>query len=206
MTRRAAAAATRAKVLDAAVRCILEVGYYQASSNAIAREAGVTWGTIQHQFGTREALMLEVVSDGLEALNEALATETVIGDNLEERLHSVFELLEGYYGRPEHLVHIEILLDLSADPSTSTSARRALQKHGASLTRVWEPYFVQAMGEAGHCTEIVEYVFLTFFKSGTRRQTSCSRVPARIGHRPAVRRLLVQGVASAVPNAHASLD
>ena len=31
---------TRERVLDAAVRCILDVGYYQASSNAIAREAG----------------------------------------------------------------------------------------------------------------------------------------------------------------------
>jgi len=48
---------TRQKVLDAAIQTILEVGYYQASSNAIARRAGVTWGTLQHQFGTREALL-----------------------------------------------------------------------------------------------------------------------------------------------------
>ena len=55
-------------MLDATVECILELGYYQASSNAIARRAGVTWGTIQHQFGSREALLLEVIKQGWRGL------------------------------------------------------------------------------------------------------------------------------------------
>lgn len=197
MSRRAAAAAaTRAKVLDAAVRCILEVGYYQASSNAIAREAGVTWGTIQHQFGTREALLLEVVDQGLQELDEHLANASVRGATLEERLQSVLDVLELDYGRPKHLVHIEILLDLSADPGTSRSARRVLQKQGESLTRIWEPFFVQAMGEAGRCAELAEYVFLTF-RGYLTANLLLSRIQS-VGQKPAVRRLLVQGVALAV--------
>ena len=44
--------ATHRRVLDAVVRTILEVGYYKASSNEIARRAGVTWGAIQHLFGS----------------------------------------------------------------------------------------------------------------------------------------------------------
>jgi AcrR family transcriptional regulator len=197
MTRRAvAAAATRAKVLDAAVRCILDVGYYQASSNAIAREAGVTWGTIQHQFGTREALLLEVVDQGLQELDDHLANATVRGATLEERLQSVLEVLEVDYGRPQHLVHIEILLDLSADPGTSRSARRVLQKQGELLTRIWEPFFVQAMGEAGRCAELAEYVFLTF-RGYLTANLLLSRLQS-VGRKPAVRRLLVQGVALAV--------
>jgi AcrR family transcriptional regulator len=61
--RRSDGEVTRRKVLDAAIETILEVGYYQASSNAIARRAGVTWGALQHQFGTREALLLEVLNE-----------------------------------------------------------------------------------------------------------------------------------------------
>jgi len=45
--------ATRRKVLDAVVESVLDVGYYKASSNEIARRAGVTWGAIQHLFGSR---------------------------------------------------------------------------------------------------------------------------------------------------------
>jgi DNA-binding NarL/FixJ family response regulator len=50
--------AARERVIDATVSCILELGFYRASTNEIARRAGVTWGVIQHYFGTREALML----------------------------------------------------------------------------------------------------------------------------------------------------
>jgi AcrR family transcriptional regulator len=193
VTRRADAEATRARVLDAAVRCILDVGYYQASSNAIAREAGVTWGTIQHQFGTREALLLEVLKESLGKLDDDLARAAVAGADLEERLRSVLELLEGHYGRPEHLVSIQILLDLSADPGTSSSARRAVQQHGRSLTRIWEPYFVQAMGEAGQCAELVQYVFLTL-RGYLTANLLVSRLQS-VGHDPVIRDLLVKGVA-----------
>jgi AcrR family transcriptional regulator len=196
MSRRENAEATRARVLDAAVSCILDVGYYQASSNAIARAAGVTWGTIQHQFGTREALLLEVLDERFGRLDAHLATATVEGANLEERLGSVLELLEEHYGRPEHLVFVQILLDLSADPGTSSSARRAIQKHGRSLARIWEPFFVQAMGEAGQCPELAEYVFLTL-RGYLTANLLVSRLQS-VGRDPVVRELLVKGVACAV--------
>ena len=194
--RRADGEVTRARVLDTAVECILEVGYYQASSNAIARQAGVTWGTIQHQFGTREALLLQVLEEGFAALDRHLATATVRGADLEERLRSVLELLEVYYGRPEHLVHIQILLDLSADPSTSASTRRALERHGPALTRAWEPFFVQAMGPASHSAELVEFAFLTL--RGYLVANLLTSKVRTVGRTPAVRALLVHGVASAI--------
>ena len=196
MTRQENAEATRARVLDAAFRCILDVGYYQASSNAIAREAGVTWGTIQHQFGTREALLVEVLDERLGRLDDHLAHATVVGATLEDRLRSVLELLEVHYGRAEHLVFVQILLDLSADPGTSSSARRAVQKHGRSLARIWEPFFVQAMGEAGQHAELAEYVFLTL-RGYLTANLLVSRVQS-VGHNPVVRDLLVKGVACAV--------
>jgi AcrR family transcriptional regulator len=206
--RRADPELTRARVLDAAVDCILDVGYYQASSNAIARQAGVTWGTIQHQFGTREALLLQVLEEGLAALDRHLVTATVTGVDLEERIQSVLELLEVYYGRPEHLVHIQILLDLLADPSTSATTRRALDRHRRALSRAWEPFFVQAMGQASQNAELVEFAFLTL-RGYLTANLLLSRVRA-IGRKPAVRALLVQGVACAVANRahelHLSVD
>jgi AcrR family transcriptional regulator len=196
VTRRSNAEATRRAVLDAAVRCILDVGYYQASSNAIAREAGVTWGTIQHQFGTREALLLEVLDEGLGQLDDHLANATVDGASLEDRLRSVLELLEAHYGQPEHLARIQILLDLSADPGTSSSARRALQKHTRLLAGISQPFFVQAMGDAGRNTQLAEYVFLTL-RGFVTANLLLSRLQS-LGHDPVVRDLLVKGVAGAV--------
>ena len=77
---------TRARVVDAAVTCILDEGFYRASSNKIAKQAGVTWGVIQYHFGTREALMLAVHERGLAELDRCLADAEIVGDTLEARL------------------------------------------------------------------------------------------------------------------------
>ena len=58
--------ATRARVIEAARGCISELGYHGASSNEIARRAGITWGVIQYHFGTRESVLLAVVDHAIE--------------------------------------------------------------------------------------------------------------------------------------------
>lgn len=194
--RRSDGEVTRARVLEAAVECILERGYYRASSNAIARQAGVTWGALAHQFGSREALLLELLRDRWHDLQHDMATATVTGSTVEERLHSVVDVLERWYGAPEHIVHVQILLDLSSDPNTSEATREAVVAHGTEITRAWRPLFVQAMGEAGTDRELVEYAFLTLrgFLSANLLSSKYSSVSTDRG----LRNLLVRGVACAI--------
>src|ERR1700761_6445734 len=77
---------TAKRVLDAAAECILQLGYYQASSNEIARRAGVTWGVIQHQFGTREGLLLAVLNDRWAEMEQHIAQAHIEGSSLEARI------------------------------------------------------------------------------------------------------------------------
>src|SRR5579862_4513669 len=99
----ATAAATRARLIDATIDCILEEGFYRASSNKIAKRAGVTWGVIQYHFGTREALMLAVHERGVAELDRCLVDAEIVGETLEERLGSFVDSLWAYYRRPEFL-------------------------------------------------------------------------------------------------------
>jgi AcrR family transcriptional regulator len=187
---------TRARVLQAAVDCIVERGYYRASSNAIARQAGVTWGAIAHQFGSREGLLLEVLQDRWDRLRTGLATATVSGETLEERLRSVLDVIEGWYGTSEQLVHIQILLDLSRDPGTTEATREAVLAHGRELQHAWRPLFVQAMGEAGTDRELVEYAFLTL--RGYLMGNTLTAAYSTASPKKATRDLLVRGVACAI--------
>jgi AcrR family transcriptional regulator len=187
---------TRARVLDAAIECILERGYYQASSNAIARHAGVTWGAIQHQFGSREALLLEAMNDQWGRLQDGLRAATVTGATLEDRLLSVLELLARWYGAPEYVAYLQIFLDLSSDPATSEVTREAVIAHGQELTRAWRPLFAQAMGEAANDRELVEYAFLTLRGFLTANVLSARYTSAAKDQR--FRGLLVRGVAAAI--------
>ena len=159
--RRSDGETTRQRVIDAAIKSILESGYYHTSSNEIARLAGVTWGALQNLFGTREALMLDIVNDRWHRLQEAMATAEIGGDTLEERLHAVLDLIEEHYGTPEHLARIQILLDLAHNPNTSAETRQAVAEHGRQLTRAWQPLFRRVLGDAAGEEDLVRYAFTT---------------------------------------------
>jgi AcrR family transcriptional regulator len=184
------------RVLDAAIATVLERGYYQTSSNEIARRAGVTWGAIQHQFGTREALLLEVLNDRWANLQELVATAEVDGDTLEDRLRAVLDVLALYYEQPEHLVSLQILLDLTHNPKTSRETREAIAVHGAELTQAWRPLFVQALGDAAEETDLVLYAFATLrgYLSGRLIASSI----ADTSDDTFQRELLLRGVATAI--------
>jgi len=122
----AADESTRSRMLSAAVECILEEGYYRASSNRIARRAGVTWGVIQYHFGTREQLLLAVVRQGAEYLLRRLRDARITGDSVEARIDSLAGVLWDHYRRPEFLAHVQVLLNLGKDPRTSEETIRAL--------------------------------------------------------------------------------
>src|SRR4051794_39962884 len=117
---------TRTRVIDATVQCILEEGYYRASSNRIAARAGVTWGVIQHHFGSREALLVEVFKASMQDLIDTLERAEVKGDTFEERLESLADVLWGFYRHPKFLAYEQLTLNLTLDPGTAEATRSTM--------------------------------------------------------------------------------
>ena len=116
---------TRARVVDAAIACILDEGFYRASSNKIAQRAGVTWGVIQYHFGTREALMVAVHERGpRRARPVPRPMPSSPATRWKQRVESFVDTLWAYYRRPEFLAYMQVLLNLSHDPTTADSTRR----------------------------------------------------------------------------------
>jgi AcrR family transcriptional regulator len=116
----------RGQIVDAAIATILELGFYRASSNEIARKANVSWGSIQYHFGTREGLLLAVVEELNQRFTTTMHEAQVTGDTLEERLHCLFRILAAHYGAPTYLARLQIVLNLSHDPDTSADVADAL--------------------------------------------------------------------------------
>jgi AcrR family transcriptional regulator len=193
---RADGESTRARVIQAAAECILEKGYYQASSNDIARRAGVTWGTIQYQFESREGLLLEVLNAAWNELREQIRSAHISGDTLELRLESLLEVLATHYSRPEYLAHLQILLDLNQDPRSSAIAKEAVAFHGAELNRLWLPLFQQVLGDMADDQEAARYLFLTSrgYLTGNLIASSISKP----FNDAAERKLLISGMAMVV--------
>ena len=125
-------------MLTAAVELILEEGYYRASSNHIAKRAGASWGTIQHHFGSRERLLLEVVHSSTTSLVTALKNAEISGATVEERLESLADVVWDYYRRTEFLASMQILLNLSKEPRTSAAAIDELAATERLVSGLWQ--------------------------------------------------------------------
>ncbi len=111
-----AGATTRAHLIESTIDCILDEGFYRASSNRIAERAGVTWGVIQYHFGTREALLVAAFEHGMQELLDTLEAATISGDSFDARLESFVDVLWGFYRQPRFVAYEQLTLNLSHDP------------------------------------------------------------------------------------------
>ena len=154
-------APTAAKVVQSAIDCILSQGFYRASTNAIAREAGVTWGVIQHHFGTREALMLAVVEHAVEQMDQQFGGVVIEGETLEERVEEMADLIFSFYRNPNFLAYTQVVMNLGQDPRTADKTLKALRnvttRMGSHLPRLRE----QVLGEHSHLDEEFRFAFET---------------------------------------------
>lgn len=140
-------AETRERLISAAQEAIHELGFNRASSREIARRSGVTFGVIQHHFGSYEAVLLAVCGrEGLR-LRTLLENAEIEGSTLEERLTSLAELVWSYVSRPENLVSMEIYSNLVRDPSTSDEARQALRTGTQDVEDLWLAVMRKAFGQ-----------------------------------------------------------
>lgn len=72
MAERMSGAARRAQMLDVAAREFAEYGLHGASTEAIAREVGITQAYVFRMFGTKKALFLELVRGAFDHLSDAM--------------------------------------------------------------------------------------------------------------------------------------
>lgn len=136
----------KADLLNAAVESILDLGFYRASTNEIARRANVSWSSIRYYFGSREALLLAAVAELNDRFTDSLRDTTIVGETLEDRLRSLYDQLAVYFGDPVYLAQIQIALNLHHDPNTSPEAVQTLAGQAATNASLLRELLGQALG------------------------------------------------------------
>lgn len=83
---------TRQSLLAVALQCLASGGPDAVSASLIAREAGVTWGTVQHQFGDVDGLWAALLED---VLGDGAATALPVppSSDLGRRVEAVIDAL-----------------------------------------------------------------------------------------------------------------
>lgn len=138
-------AETRARIVEAVIESIAEVGFQRTTAVEITRRAGVTWGAVQHHFGDKDGILIAVLEDSFQrfaARLEGVATE---GLSLERRVALFVERAFEHFTSREYASTFEILLD-----HLRKEGRGA--RHGASwqleMSRAWERVWRRFFGDS----------------------------------------------------------
>jgi AcrR family transcriptional regulator len=91
---------TRRQILDVAVKCLAEGGPDALSANRIAKDAGVTWGTIQHQFGDSDGVWAAVLDRLAEDLKVRIPAAPRRQTTLLGRVRAIVETLFAEWDTP----------------------------------------------------------------------------------------------------------
>jgi AcrR family transcriptional regulator len=124
-------------VLDAAVACIAREGFQASNLSRIAREAGMTTGAIQHQFGDKATLLAGVVERGFERMVDHLARLPGGHPSLEVRVEALVGALWRGYDAESTRASVEILLALRGDDAFQRRSLAFLAQMRERIDRLW---------------------------------------------------------------------
>jgi AcrR family transcriptional regulator len=141
-------AETRARILAATVESIGDVGFQRTTSAEITRRSGVTWGAVQHHFGSKDGILGAILEDSFNRFSEGLmeAFANLGGSaSLGRRIDAFIESAWAHFDSAHYRAAFEILLkDSAAQRSGSPSSENDLSWQGEILkawTRIWRRLF-----------------------------------------------------------------
>jgi AcrR family transcriptional regulator len=139
---------TRAKLIQAAITCLHRTGYSAATVSTIVEEAGVSRGSITHQFPAKTDLMLAVVKavfdDDGQIYNQTMAAMDPMDWLLE-----LPETMWSVMSRPSGIAVMEIMLASRSDPELAEKLRE-LQSQIDVQAHKWSEERIRATGIEPH--------------------------------------------------------
>jgi AcrR family transcriptional regulator len=130
--------ATRQQLLDAAVDCLVELGWSGSTVTVVAERAGVSRGAAQHHFPTREALVTAAVEHVTQVRTEDIQRELDALPAGQMRTEAVVELLVSWFTGVPFQAALQVWVAASSDPQlrelvVPLEARTGRQVHRAAV-------------------------------------------------------------------------
>lgn len=112
-------AATRAKIINAAIDCLYEVGYHQTSTVLVSERARVSRGAMLHHFPNKAELII-AVAERLQRMRGELHRERLSkARTTRQRFSMLIDVLWEAMLSPSGIARIELMLSTRSDPEMS---------------------------------------------------------------------------------------
>lgn len=142
---------TRARILAATVGSLDEIGFQRTTAAEITRRAGLTWGAVQHHFGTKDGIMAALLEDSFDRFARGLAeTFEQLGSRapLATRIDAFIDSAWAHFGSASYRATFEILLADSTARRSGARPEDDLSWQGELLkawTRIWRRLFPEVV-------------------------------------------------------------
>jgi AcrR family transcriptional regulator len=107
---------TRARIITAAMRCVAEVGYSQATIREIAKAADMTSGSLYHYFPNKSELLTATVREIDEIAFPRLRAAAAQFDDVVDRLEAVLDELDRLLREYPHLAAFDRAMRAESTP------------------------------------------------------------------------------------------
>jgi len=154
-------AATQGRLLDAAVACLVELGYGATTTTMVAERAGVSRGAQLHHFATRAQLVgaaVQHVFAGLTAdYQQGFARVVASAD----RVHGAIELLWSMFLQPRHLAALDLYLAARTDAELRAILAPIAARHRDNVLQLARAYFPEAAATHGRFDTVIDLILDT---------------------------------------------
>ena len=132
-------ATTRRKLIDAAIVCLSELGYLEATIEVVASRAGVSRGAVQHHFGSRNGLLIAVVDDFGLALSasDEISSDLTVAERVSGAIDRTWELVRS----PHFIAVVQIWLATRNIPDVVHITSRKIALFEREMDRRWQKLF-----------------------------------------------------------------
>jgi len=114
-------AQTRARVLDAALDCLIEMGYSSTTTTLVSERAGVSRGAQLHHFPTKAELLAAAVEHLANRLGEELLERAAALPPDGDRVAAAIDLLWSRFATPLFPAWLELWVAARTDPELAAS-------------------------------------------------------------------------------------
>ena len=129
-------AATRARLLDAAIASLVELGWAGTTTTVVAERAGVSRGAQLHHYPTRGDLVLAAVDHLATRRAEEVRREAAALPSGRDRTYRVLELLADFSTGPLYVAALEVWVAARTDEVLRTALVPLEARLGRELHRV----------------------------------------------------------------------
>lgn len=156
-------AETQSTLVQAAVHMLASVGYSKTTTQAVAKQAGVTTGALHHHFSTKEDLMLAVLDQSAITVEERLQAQNAVPFTGRASIRDAVDHLWEIYGQADYWAVWEIIIGTRADQSVH---QRVLDHRAQSMANVTMPWLklMESLtvdrGSSADAAEIFEFMLI----------------------------------------------